>query len=277
MKFEILIIMLLISSPILSQDGQSIFQQKCAACHTIGKGRMVGPDLKDRTVSKERNWLITFIRSSQTMIKSGDSQAKAIYEEYNRLLMPDAGMNDTEIEAVLNYIEEVSAGGALDQDPTLVADLLDGTSQKNIDLGAKLFSGRSILSGGGLACGNCHKVKDDKEFTAGTLAKELTTAYEMMGSAGIAAILKSPPFPAMKDAYIEHPLTEEEVINLTAYLKSVSQNRYYQHTRDYNLLFVILGLIISSGILIFTYTFYFKRKRGSVRDEIYLRQTPVSN
>ena len=126
MKFEILIIMLLISSPILSQDGQSIFQQKCAACHTIGKGRMVGPDLKDRTVSKERNWLITFIRSSQTMIKSGDSQAKAIYEEYNRLLMPDAGMNDTEIEAVLNYIEEVSAGGALDQDPTLVADLLDG-------------------------------------------------------------------------------------------------------------------------------------------------------
>lgn len=277
MKYSFLIFILSIGISLYSQDGQGLFKQKCAVCHTIGKGRLVGPDLKNITVSKDRNWLLSFIRSSQTMIQSGDTRAIAIYKEYNGLLMPDAGLSDAEIEAVLNYIEKAGTKGAEFQDDAPVADLLDGTTEENIILGAQLFSGRLNLSAGGMACGNCHKVKDNSEYTAGTLAKELTTAFEMMGSAGIAAILKSPPFPAMKDAYFEHPLTEEEVINLTAYLKNVSQNRYYQHTRDYSLLFVILGLIFSIGIIIFTYVLYFKRKRGSVRDDIYHRQTPVTN
>ncbi|HPE58334.1 MAG TPA: hypothetical protein PK904_18155, partial [Bacteroidales bacterium] len=76
---------------------------------------------------------------------------------------------------------------------------------------------------------------------------------------------------------LKHPLTEEEVINLTAYLKKVSQNRYYQHSRDYSLLFVILGLFFSSGIIIFMMALYFRHKRGSVRDDIYKRQKPVIN
>jgi mono/diheme cytochrome c family protein len=277
MKCFLIFIGIILAVELPAQDGPMLFQQKCAACHTIGKGRLVGPDLKDITVSNERNWLIPFIRSSQTMIQSGDAQALAIYKEYNQLLMPDAGMNDAEIEAVLIHIEKVSTGVSEVQDAAPVVDLLEGTTKENINQGAQLFSGRSKFSAGGMACSNCHTVKDNSEFTSGTLAKELTTTYEMMGSAGIAAIIKSPPFPAMKNAYSGHALTEEEVINLTAYLKHVSQNRYYQHSRDYSLLFVILGIFFSMVILIFTFVLYFKHKRGSVRDDIYQRQTPVIN
>jgi len=277
MKYILLFIGSLLAIALLAQDGPGLFQQKCAACHTIGKGRLVGPDLKNITLSKERSWLVSFIHSSQTVIQSGDPDAKAIFEEYNRILMPDAGLTDAEIEAVLNYIETASSGEPGIENESPVVDLLDGITKENIYKGANLFSGKTRLTAGGLACSNCHKVKDDNEFTAGTLAKELTTTYDIMGSAGIAAIIKSPPFPAMNQAYLKHPLTEEEVINLTAYLKKVSQNRYYQHSRDYSLLFVILGLFFSSGIIIFTMALYFRHKRGSVRDDIYKRQKPVIN
>lgn len=30
-----------------AEEGEQIFKQKCAGCHTIGGGRLVGPDLKE--------------------------------------------------------------------------------------------------------------------------------------------------------------------------------------------------------------------------------------
>ena len=29
----------------LAQDGEALFKQNCAACHKVGGGRLVGPDL----------------------------------------------------------------------------------------------------------------------------------------------------------------------------------------------------------------------------------------
>ena len=44
----------------------------CAACHTIGKGKLIGPDLKGITERHEEAWLYSFIKSSQTMVNNGD-------------------------------------------------------------------------------------------------------------------------------------------------------------------------------------------------------------
>ncbi len=35
--------------------GETLFQAKCVACHTIGKGKLVGPDLKDVTTAGTRS------------------------------------------------------------------------------------------------------------------------------------------------------------------------------------------------------------------------------
>jgi heme/copper-type cytochrome/quinol oxidase subunit 2 len=77
----------------------------------------------------------------------------------------------------------------------------------------------------------------------------------------------------MKDAYTNHSLTEEEVLNLTAYLKSVSQNRYYQNARDYSLLFVFSGIFVFVAVFLATIILYFRRKRGTVHEAIFSRQT----
>ena len=37
------------------QETAQYFRQNCASCHTIGGGRLTGPDLKDVTKRKERD------------------------------------------------------------------------------------------------------------------------------------------------------------------------------------------------------------------------------
>jgi mono/diheme cytochrome c family protein len=85
-------------------DGAQLFQV-CGACHTIGKGKLIGPDLYQVTQRRDREWLIRFIRNSQEMVQSGDPIAVKLFEEYNKIPMPPANLNDEQINAVLAYIE----------------------------------------------------------------------------------------------------------------------------------------------------------------------------
>ncbi len=45
-----------------AEEGETIFQAQCAACHTIGGGPLVGPDLLGVTERRENDWLIRWIR-----------------------------------------------------------------------------------------------------------------------------------------------------------------------------------------------------------------------
>lgn len=71
------------------EEGKKLFNTNCAACHTIGKGKLTGPDLKDVTKRLDPDYLFTFIYSSQALINSGDEYAVKIFNEYNKVPMPD--------------------------------------------------------------------------------------------------------------------------------------------------------------------------------------------
>ena len=77
----------------------------CAACHTIGKGKLIGPDLKGVTERREEAWLLSFIKSSQTVVKSGDEIAVQLFEEFNKIPMPDNPLSDKQVKGILTYIE----------------------------------------------------------------------------------------------------------------------------------------------------------------------------
>lgn len=260
-----------------ADEGQDLFSKLCTPCHTIGKGRLVGPDLKNITEKRTEEWLVPYIRSSQTVIKSGDADAVAVFKEYNSLLMPDQPLDIGQAKALINYISTASSGssGNLVQEET--TDLLDNTTEDNVAEGLLLFSGEKRLTNGGPSCISCHKVKDDRIFSSGTLAKELSETYEIMGSAGVSAILKNPPFPVMGVTYKNTRLTEEEILNLTAYLRSVSENRIYQHPFDFGITFIIFGVLVFVSLMISIMVLYFKRKKLSVNHEIHSRQTAVIN
>lgn len=86
----------------------------CKACHTIGGGRLVGPDLKGVTERREEAWLLKFIKNSQEMVLAGDPIAVQLFEEYNKIPMPPNPLTDDQIRDILLYIEAggVTAEGA---------------------------------------------------------------------------------------------------------------------------------------------------------------------
>jgi mono/diheme cytochrome c family protein len=258
-----------------ADEGKELFTKLCSPCHTINKGRLVGPDLAKISDKRSPEWLVSFIQSSQTLIKSGDSDANAIYKEYNNLLMPDQPVNASQANIILDYIKNAGSGEATSA--VNVIDILENATVDNIIVGRLLFSGEQRLENGGASCISCHMVKDDNVFSYGTLAKDLTETYETMGSNGVSAILKSPPFPAMAVTYVNNPLTNAEILNLTAYLRSVSKERFYQHPADFGITFAVYGIFVFIMLLLSIIVLYFKRKKKSVNHEIFNRQSSVIN
>ncbi|MBL7929036.1 MAG: c-type cytochrome [Bacteroidia bacterium] len=93
--------------------GEKIFKTTCSPCHHIGKGKLVGPDLSGVTYRRTEKWLGSFIRSSQTMIKNNDAAAVKLFNEFNKLVMPDQNLSDTQIKDILAYIKANSPAPAI--------------------------------------------------------------------------------------------------------------------------------------------------------------------
>jgi mono/diheme cytochrome c family protein len=83
--------------------GKKLYNQQCAACHKLDK-KLVGPALGDVTQRREQEWLIKWIRNNAELRASGDKDAIAIYEEYNKSAMPAyPQFSDEDIKAILAY------------------------------------------------------------------------------------------------------------------------------------------------------------------------------
>jgi len=260
-----------------ADESQELFTQLCAPCHSIGKGKLLGPDLKNISEKRSQEWLIAFIQSSQSLIKSGDVDAIATFEEYNKLVMPDQPLDSRQVKAMLKYIDKMSSGAAGTDNQEPVADYLANATKEHVSAGLLLFSGEKRLAKGGASCISCHYVKDDRIFSNGTFAKELTETYGMIGGNGVSAILENPPFPTMSRTYYNHPLSQEEIFALTAYLKSVNDNSINQQTVDFGFILTLIGVILFILILATMAALFAKRKIKSVNFEIQSRQSTITN
>ena len=87
------------------QKGKSLFNANCAACHKLNK-RAVGPALAGVSAKYDKEWLYSWIKNSTAMVKSGDAQAVAIYEEYNGSVMTSfPQLTNEDIDNILAYTD----------------------------------------------------------------------------------------------------------------------------------------------------------------------------
>lgn len=199
-----------------ADDGSAIFATKCAACHTIGKGKTVGPDLKGITTTEDPAWLAKWIASPSALIKAGDPTATRLVKQYP-LQMPDLGLSTSDVNDVLAYIAKQS-GSSLSK--TAAAPAAAPLPPGDGAAGRELFVGGARFQNGGPPCMSCHSISGIGALGGGTLGPDLTNAYkDLGGDNGIASFLASAPTPTMSAVWSKQPMTPQEIANLTAFIK----------------------------------------------------------
>jgi protein SCO1/2 len=88
--------------------GQHTFTNHCAACHTIGRGELLGPDLLGVTATRDPEWLTRFILTPDKVRAGGDPIALALRAKYKQVMMPNLGLRGGDATLLIDYIDRQS-------------------------------------------------------------------------------------------------------------------------------------------------------------------------
>src|SRR5476651_2713080 len=92
---------------ISAADGQKIFKQNCAVCHSLGKNKITGPGLEGiGTRAPGDAWLMKWIKNNAAVLASGDAYAKGILAANGGTQMTVfSDFSDDDLKAVIAYIK----------------------------------------------------------------------------------------------------------------------------------------------------------------------------
>ena len=93
------------AGPMQLTNGQFLFQNGCIACHSIGEGDKIGPDLLGITERRPRKWLEQFILVPDEILAAGDPVATELLRKYKGVRMPNLGLARDEVADILAHIE----------------------------------------------------------------------------------------------------------------------------------------------------------------------------
>ena len=199
-----------------AEAGTKIFQEKCTACHTIGKGPLVGPDLKGVIARHPREWLEQWIAAPDAMLAKKDPVATELLHQFRDVPMPNQGLNTSEVTAVLAYLETAAAQPSA---PATENQAASAPVQGNPEIGKDLFTGVTRFQNGGPPCMACHSVGGIGALGGGQLGPDLTGATTKYGgAAGLNAFVAGTPTPTMKAVWSQHPLTTEERASVVSFV-----------------------------------------------------------
>ena len=85
--------------------GEGLFIKACAACHTVGKGDRVGPDLNGVAARRGRDWLSKFITRPDKMFAQNDPIALALAEKFPGTRMPNLQITENDATDLIAYLE----------------------------------------------------------------------------------------------------------------------------------------------------------------------------
>jgi cytochrome c2 len=204
-----------------AEAGKQIFQEKCTACHTVGNGVLVGPDLKGVTGRHPREWLEQWISAPDAMLAKKDPDATNLLHQFHDLPMPNLGLSSSDVTAVLAFLETAqssapaTAGQAGATAPATGAAAVQGDPET----GKELFTGVTRFHNGGPPCMACHSVSGIGALGGGQLGPDLTEVVSRYGgAAAVNAFVAGTPTPTMRAVWSGHPLTDEERGSVVAFL-----------------------------------------------------------
>jgi protein SCO1/2 len=94
------------TQPLKLDPGQYVFATHCAACHTIGQGDKIGPDLAGVTKTRDLAWLARFIAQPDKLLEEKDPLATSLFVRYKRVRMPNLQLGTADVLAVIGYMQK---------------------------------------------------------------------------------------------------------------------------------------------------------------------------
>jgi protein SCO1 len=92
------------SAGIHLDPGQYLFTKKCGACHTVGQGDKIGPDLVGVTDARNRDWLMRKIQNPEQLLAEKDPITMALAEKYGHVTMPNLRVADEDANHLIGYL-----------------------------------------------------------------------------------------------------------------------------------------------------------------------------
>ncbi len=87
--------------------GESLFQSKgCIGCHTVGAGRLTGPDLQGVTERRSLDWFVAMVINPDSMLRE-DPAARELFAEY-MIPMMNIGVRADEAASLYEYLRRES-------------------------------------------------------------------------------------------------------------------------------------------------------------------------
>lgn len=247
-----------------SEETIEFFRLNCMSCHTIGGGRLTGPDLKGVTERADEAWLVDFLLDPKGVIDSGDPYAVELLREARGVYMTQVpGLDRTKAEKLIKLIVAESAKERSDFAGLQISDR--PLTEVDVALGREFFLGATGTANGAPACISCHTVSGIGGLGGGRLGPDLTDAYDRLeGRKALSAWLGSPPSLVMQPVFKGHALEGEEILALVAYLKDVAENHEGEASAS-TLEFVLLGFGGSVFLLLLFDFLWRKRYRATRR------------
>lgn len=230
-------------------DGETLFKTKCVACHTIGSGDLVGPDLSGVADRRDRAWLAQWILTPDQVLASGDPIATELLAKYNNIPMPNLALTSEEVDALLVYLGSgaTTGGGATGLPPG------DATSGKAYFVGDKRFEN------GGPQCMSCHSVAGLGALGGGNLGPDLTTSGFVQSDAAFAAFMGAPSTVTMGAIWANTPLTAQEQADVFAFLSKATVT---QREPSALLQIALLAIAGAAAWIALAHIYWGKRLRG---------------
>lgn len=90
------------------EEGKTLFTTRCTSCHTLEKN-LVGPALNNIDKKYPVDWFVQFVISSQGMIAAGEERAVKVFNEFNKIPMPDhKDLTEAQVKNIYEYIKSAS-------------------------------------------------------------------------------------------------------------------------------------------------------------------------
>jgi cytochrome c2 len=260
-----------------AQEAAKYFKDTCTSCHTIGGGNTAGPDLKDVTQRKDREWLKNFVLNPKAVIDSGDPYALKLKQQFNAD-MPNFGLSSQKADDLLDLIEAESKLPESKFQGVKISDR--PLTQQDVEQGREIFLGLKPLADGGAACISCHNVPGLPALGGGQLGPDLTRIYgKMQTRPNFARWLSAPATPTMLPAYKNHPLQPDEILALVAYFEETSKNGETIASADPSasaLTFMLLGLG-GAAVGLVGFDFAWRRRFRNVRRSLVQARNGAKN